>query len=72
MRVGSRVRHARLSLDRATLLGVGEGLADRRVVAERYRQTWVEQIELRLPRDRWGAARLEIDRELDDWAIDGP
>ena len=79
-----RVRHARLSLDRATLLGwdglrrqagtsdAGEGLPDRRSVVERYRQTWLEQIELRLPPGRREAARREVDLELRDWGARGP
>jgi hypothetical protein len=78
-----RVRHARLTVDYALLwLGAGADLAsaarrlgapapDRRSVAERYRRTWHEQIEFRLPPDEQAEARAEIDQEVDAFLAPG-
>jgi hypothetical protein len=72
-----RVRHARLTVDYATLRQVrqaeletaakslGISAPDRSAVANRYRETWDEQIELRAaPNDR-DALRAEIDAEVE-------
>lgn len=78
-----RVRHARLTVDYALLwLGASADLAsaarrlgapapDRRSVAERYRRTWHEQIEFRLPPDEQADARAEIDQEVDAFLAPG-
>lgn len=72
-----RVRHARLSLDRATLyrwnrltkdweargLPQQRRLDPRRIIA-RYRQTWVQQIELRVPASQEARHLAELEREL--------
>lgn len=73
-----RVRHARLSLDRATLLRLktlrSQWQARPRLwrgrppdidaIAARYRQTWYEQIELRAP-ERRAAERARVDGEIE-------
>ena len=73
-----RVRHARLTVDYALLtLGpdadfsaaarrVGVRVPDRLAVAERYRRTWGDQIELRVEPARREAMRLDIDAEVED------
>jgi hypothetical protein len=66
-----RVRHARLSLDRATLAlwpvaGKGAG-GDFATVAERYRATWHEQLILRSSNADWQAVMDEVDREIRHW-----
>jgi hypothetical protein len=67
-----RVRHARLSLDRATLVfwptagRVGVGGMD--TVAERYRGTWRDQMALRSSEDQWQAVLDEVDREIRYWS----
>jgi hypothetical protein len=80
--LGRRVRHARLTLDRATLvrwntlkagLGVAAGRDDRSsldwdAVARRYRRTWYEQIRLRMPAASRGAAQAEVNREIEYWS----
>jgi hypothetical protein len=71
-----RLRHARLALDRATLLlwedelaepsrrgGSGERL-DPRVIAERYRETAYEQIGIRIGMRRQGEMRALVDDEI--------
>jgi len=77
-----RVRHARLTLDRATLVrwndlvhGSAAGARpdptpslDWDAVVRRYRQAWSEQIELRMPEASWTAARAEVQREVDYWS----
>ena len=74
-----RVRHARLPLDRATVVlykrmakkwrgdgGNLEGMPiDRKAVAERARATWHEQIALRIPKARQAAERKKADGEID-------
>jgi len=74
-----RVRHARLPLDRATIVlykrmarewrGDGGNLEampiDRKAVAERARATWHEQIALRIPKARQAAERAKADAEID-------
>jgi hypothetical protein len=75
-----RVRHARLTLDRATLVRWNEladgadpdsdpkpGL-DWETVRQRYRRTWSEQIELRMPEASWPAAKAEVQREIEYWS----
>lgn len=71
-----RVRHARLSVDYAVLwLGtkadlasaarrVGVPVPNRRAIAERYRRTWDEQIDLRGEPGQKAALRAEIDDEV--------
>jgi hypothetical protein len=71
-----RLRHARLSLDRATLLRWDDALAaparradagppiDPETVAERYRETALEQIEIRIRPGRRGELRDKVDREI--------
>jgi hypothetical protein len=71
-----RLRHARLSLDRATLLRWDERLAgpaprpgagdpiDLRDVAERYRATAYQQIELRLRAHQRERARARVEDEI--------
>ncbi|MBM3499428.1 MAG: DUF4838 domain-containing protein, partial [Armatimonadetes bacterium] len=73
-----RVRHARLPLDRAAVvryptlmrewLAAGQDPAamplDRDAIAARYRQTWHEQIELRLPEDERAAEGDRCDGEV--------
>jgi hypothetical protein len=72
-----RVRHARLTLDRATMIfwpevrnaiAGGEGgsapAADLAGVVERYRRTWAEQIDIRLEHPFREHARLEVEREI--------
>ena len=71
-----RVRHARLSVDYAVLwLGTKADLAsaarrlgvpvpNRRAIAERYRRTWDEQIDLRAEPGQKEALRAEIDDEV--------
>ena len=60
-----RVRHARLTLDYATLTLRPPGV-DLKVVADRYRRTWNEQIDLRADRDEKDALRAEVDDELSE------
>ena len=71
-----RLRHARLSLDRATLLRWDEALAaplrrgqgrgiDPQRVAERYRRTAAEQIKLRIKPHRRQDKRDKVEREID-------
>jgi hypothetical protein len=69
-----RVRHARISLDRATLVfwpvaGDAAG-GDFFRVAGRYRRTWAEQLELRQPTLERQAALDEVDREIRKWAAE--
>jgi hypothetical protein len=71
-----RLRHARLSLDRATLLRWDDALAsparrsdagdpiDPGAVAERYRDTAHEQIEIRIRPGRRDKLRKKVDREI--------
>lgn len=62
-----RVRHARLTLDRATLhnwKAIGSLGLDRAEIAARYRQAWFEQIELRVPALERAEWRSWIDWEL--------
>ena len=71
-----RLRHARLSLDRATLLRWDDALAsparqsdagdpiDPGAVAERYRDTAYEQIEIRIRPGRRDELRDKVDREI--------
>jgi hypothetical protein len=63
-----RLRHARLSLDRATLWlwpSIGKELTvDRRAVAARYRHTWVTQIALTYPEKERPAVMAAVDGEL--------
>jgi len=75
--LSSRVRHARLTLDRTTMIfwpevrdaiagaaGGSRPAVDLSDVIERYRRTWSEQIDIRLePRYR-DAARSEVEREI--------
>jgi len=75
-RLRRRVRHARLSLDRATLLRWDERLAgeprrsgagraiDPVAVAERLRRTAFEQIDLRIKAHRRGALRERVETEI--------
>jgi hypothetical protein len=60
-----RVRHARLTLDYATLRLRPSGV-DLKVVADRYRRTWNEQIDLRADRDEKDVLRAEVDDELSE------
>jgi len=64
----SRLRHARLSLDRATLLlwpKFGQALAtDRQAVAARYRDTWKRQISRIYPEPERAAMFEKVEREL--------
>ncbi len=68
-----RLFHARLTLDRATLLRWPELVAEdplpfeRADVVRRYRLTWREQIELRMPESSWPAAMQEVEREISWW-----
>ena len=80
--LGRRVRHARLALDRATLVrwnalqteletaaGRGDGFPlEWDAVAQRYRRTWYEQIRLRMPATSRGAAQAEVNREIEYWS----
>lgn len=73
-----RVRHARLPLDRATVVRypdlMREWLSTRRApeampldrdaIAKRYRETWYDQIELRLPEAERAAERSRCDAEV--------
>ena len=64
-----RVYHARLSLDRATLLrwsplGLAGTRLDRQTIADRYRRTWEAQVASRVPAAQRAAALAEVDREL--------
>ena len=72
-----RVRHARLSLDRATLVLwpdlrreiAGKAARNGRgvkleTVVDRYRRTWSEQIDLRLDRPYREHALREVEREI--------
>jgi len=59
-----RVRHARLTVDYAALR-LGVPVSDRSAVAERYRRTWADQIELRVEPAQRAALRSEIDDEID-------
>ncbi len=75
-----RVRHARLSLDYATLARFGElarqarassrrgarSPLDRDRIAARYRRTWLEQIDLRIPEWERARARADLEEELGD------
>jgi hypothetical protein len=66
-----RVRHARLSLDRATLVlweAAAEGRLDRDQIVRRYRDTWRDQIELRMLESERSAALEEVDREIEYWS----
>ena len=79
-----RVRHARLPLDRATLVlwpklmrewiaedGAPEEIPlDREAIAERCRDTWLAQIDLRIPESQQAAERAKVEAELD--AAAGP
>lgn len=58
-----RVRHARLTVDYA-LLRLGVPFPDREAVADRYRRTWDEQIELRAEPGQKVSLRSEIDAEV--------
>lgn len=74
----SRVRHARLPLDRATLVfylrlqrewagngrEIGNFPFDRAIVAARCRDTWQTQIERRIPEAQRAEARAEMEAEL--------
>jgi hypothetical protein len=68
-----RVRHARISLDRATMThyserGAGLELAlDLAALVDRYRRTWREQIDLRLPAADRAAARAEVEEQIRAW-----
>ena len=66
-RLSRRVRQARLSLDRATLMRwsgkLGRSL-DPEPIARRYRRTAHELVDLRLRENRREKRRAEIDREL--------
>lgn len=66
-----RVRHARLSLDRATLVlwdaAAGSRLALDEIV-RRYRDTWRDQIELRMLESERSAALEEVEREIAYWS----
>lgn len=73
-----RVRHARLPLDRASLAlwpklmrqwiaGGGEPAAiplDRAAIGKRCRETWIAQIELRMPEGQRAAELANVDAEL--------
>jgi len=73
-----RVRHARMPIDRATVVLypklVGEWMAqggdaakmplDRDAIAKRYHDTWYAQIDLRLPEDQRAAERQQADAEV--------
>ena len=65
-----RVRHARLALDRVTLLKWPELVAtddlpfERATVIERYRETWYTQIALRTPQHRQSGARAAVEDEI--------
>jgi len=66
-----RVRHARLSLDRASLVfwpvaGKAAG-GDLSTVADRYRQTWLQQLTRRLVESERQAVLDEVDREISYW-----
>jgi len=74
-----RVRHARLPLDRASLVlwpklmreWIAEGgnpeeiPLDREAIAKRCRDTWYAQIDLRIPESQRAAERAKADSELD-------
>ncbi|MCD6360054.1 MAG: DUF4838 domain-containing protein, partial [Armatimonadetes bacterium] len=73
-----RVRHARLPIDRATAYSfrrlTSEWIAaghkpeqmplDRDAITARARQTWLAEIQRRLPRSRWDKAIADMDAEL--------
>lgn len=59
-----RLDHARLSLDRATLLR-WPGSLDRDAVVARYRNSWLTQTGLRYPGESGRAVMAEVDSELD-------
>ena len=61
-----RVRHARLSLDFATLR-LDPAAIDRTRVIERYQQTWDEQIELRAAPWEKDALRERIEEDVSDF-----
>jgi len=67
-----RVRHARLSLDRATLVfwptAERAGVGDIDAVAQRYRDTWREQLALRSTEDQRQPVLDEVDREIRFWS----
>ncbi len=77
-----RVRHARLPLDRATLIGFrrwgqawkSQGIEpdhpplDRDTLVSRIRRTWTEQIALRIPRSRRAAEMEKMEAELTKFA----
>jgi len=73
-----RVRHAFMSLDRATLF-LWKALADdfvagggkpeqmpldRKLIADRYKTSWYEQIDLRLPENQRAAKKAAVDQEV--------
>ncbi len=69
-----RVRHARLSLDRATVVlykslwrswsGPGKLPLDREAIAAREKDTWFTQIDLRFPPDKQAAEKANAEREI--------
>ena len=77
-----RVRHARLSLDRATVVLFRRLMADwraagndpanmpldRKAIAERYKDTWYTQIDFRIPEGRREAERKKCDAEIVKYA----
>jgi hypothetical protein len=77
-----RVRHARLSLDRATIIRFkhlardwqmdgndpGTFPLDRDAVIRRCRQTWLEQIEMRIPEGKRDAEIASMESELTKYA----
>ena len=67
-----RVRHARLSLDRATIalwpLAADGAGGDFARVADRYRQTWAEQLELRGSQLERQEVLDEVEREIWYWS----
>jgi hypothetical protein len=71
-----RLRHARLSLDRATLLrlplvdasrwvGKGTSRFDTAQIALRYRRAWKDQAEIRLPVDQVARVMEQVDSETE-------
>lgn len=61
-----RVRHARLTLDWATLR-LRPAAVDLEAVADRYRATWYEQIDLRADAEAKSDLREDVDDEISDF-----
>jgi len=62
-----RVRHARLSLDRAQLSRLPASAGDPATLAARYRATYAEQVRMRLPAYRREDALAGVDADIERW-----